>query len=360
MWFTSDNAAPAHPSVLEALAAANVGYCGSYGSDPITEAVTARIRDVFEAPDAAVHLVATGTTANALALACLCPPWATIYAHRNSHVEEDECGAPEFYTGGSKLTLIEGPDAKLAPTALSRALATAAHAGVHNVQRGAVTLTNTTEAGALYTVEEIREIAEIAHSYKCPVHLDGARFANALVALGCSAADMTWRAGVDAVSFGGTKNGLMGVEAIILFDPAKSWELELRRKRAGHLFSKHRYLAAQMQAYLADDLWLDLARHANAMATRLSNGLATIPGTSLMHPTEGNGVFARLPRKAHRSAMDAGAQYYLWPGDQTLDGPDDEAVGARLMCSWSTTEAEVDALLAVVRSAVQPTLARSG
>lgn len=351
MWFTSDNAAPAHPSVLEALARANDGYTASYGADPIMEAVTAQIRDVFEAPEAAVYLVATGTAANALALACLCPPWATVYCHRNSHVEEDECAAPEFYTGGAKLTLLEGADAKIDPASFSEALSFTARAGVHNVQKGALTITNTTEAGTLYTLDEIKALTDLAHAQNCPTHLDGARFTNALVALGCTPAEMTWKAGIDAVSFGGTKNGLMGVEAIILFDPAKAWELELRRKRGAHLFSKHRYLSAQMKAYLQDDLWIKLATDANARAAHLSRGLMQTPGATLAHPTQGNGVFAGFPRKAHKSVQEAGAHYYFWPGNQTLEGPEEETLTARLMCSWSTTEEEVDRFIDLVKSA---------
>ncbi|MEM9429528.1 MAG: beta-eliminating lyase-related protein [Pseudomonadota bacterium] len=351
MWFTSDNAAPAHPAVLEALAAANTGFSGSYGADDVSERVVARIRDIFEAPEAAVLLVATGTAANAIALACLCPPWATVYAHKSAHAEVDECGAPEFYTGGAKITLLDGADAKIDPDALEAALARTGATGVHNVQRGALTLTNSTEAGAVYSVEEIRTLVGLAKAQGCPVHLDGARFGNAVAALGCTPAEMTWKAGIDAVSFGGTKNGLMGVEAIILFDPSRAWEAALRRKRGGHLFSKHRFLAAQMDAYLDGDLWLELAARANARAARLSQGLLQAPNTHLCHPTEANAVFAAYSRRAHRAAMEAGAHYYLWPSDQSMDGPDDAVLSARLMCSWTTTEEDVDRLIAAVRQA---------
>ncbi|QHQ36207.1 threonine aldolase family protein [Algicella marina] len=351
MWFTSDNAAPAHPSVLEALTQANAGYSASYGADPIMEDVTARIREIFEAPDAAVYLVATGTAANALALACLCPPWATVYCHRNAHVEEDECAAPEFYTGGAKLTLLDGPDAKIDPASFEAALGFTARAGVHNVQKGALSITNITEAGTLYSLSEMKALTDLAHEHNCPTHLDGARFTNALVALGCTPAELTWKAGIDAVSFGGTKNGLMGVEAIILFDPARAWELELRRKRGAHLFSKHRYLSAQMQAYLKDDLWLRLARQANDRAAQLSRGLMQTPNARLLHPTDGNGVFAGFPREAHKAAQEAGAKYYFWPFNQSLDGPGDEILSARLMCSWSTTAEEVDEFVSLVKSA---------
>jgi threonine aldolase len=204
MWFTSDNAGPAHPSVIEAITRANEGYAPSYGADAAMERVTAQIRELFEAPDAAVHLVATGTAANALALACLCPPWGTVYCHRNAHIEEDECGAPEFYSGGAKLTLLDGAHAKVAPESLERALAAAVRVGVHNVQPAALSLTNVTENGAVYTPDELRLLAGIARARDLPVHLDGARFATAVAHLGCPPAEHSWQAGVDALSFGGT------------------------------------------------------------------------------------------------------------------------------------------------------------
>ena len=253
MFFASDNSSPAHPNVMKALEKANAGYMGSYGGDPIMDEVRDRIRDLFEAPDAAVYLVSTGSTANALSIATFCPPWGAVYCHRHAHVEEDECGAPDFYTGGAKLVLIDGADAKMDAAHLRRKVAGAAHVGVHNVQRGMISITNVTEMGAVYSAAEVAELAAIGKEFDIPVHLDGARFANALVSSGATAAEMTWKAGVDVVSFGGTKNGLMGVEAVVIFDPAKAWEFELRRKRGGHLFSKHRYLSAQMLAYLTDD-----------------------------------------------------------------------------------------------------------
>ena len=349
MEFASDNASPAHPNVIEAVARANRGYAASYGADAIMDRVRDQLRMVFEAPEAAVYLVPTGTSANALALATHCPPWAAIYCHRNAHIEEDECGAPEFYTGGSKLVLVDGDHAKMTVENLRRAIAFTARAGVHNVQRGMVSLTNATENGTVYTAEETAALAALARDAGLPVHVDGARFANAVVSTGASPAELTWKAGVDVLSFGGTKNGLMGVEAVILFDPAKAWEFELRRKRGGHLFSKHRYLSAQMDAYLADDLWLDLARRANGAAARLSEGLSGIAGARLDHPTEANAVFAAWPRDGHRRAQEAGAHYYFWPMDQSLEGPGDQPLSARLVCSWCTEAAEVDRLLALVR-----------
>lgn len=354
MHFASDNSSPVPPQILEALIEANHGHAMPYGSDMCTTEVRDAIRIAFEAPEAEVFLVATGTAANALALACLCPPWATVYCHRNAHVEEDECGAPEFYTGGAKLTLLGGDHARIAPEALERAIGFTARAGVHNIQRGAVSITNATEAGAVYSPDQVAAICGVAKAAGLPVHMDGARFANAVVAAGCTPAEMTWKAGVDVLSFGGTKNGLMGVEAVVLFDPARAWEFELRRKRGGHLFSKHRYLSAQMAAYLKDDLWLKLAERANHAAARLSAGLAALPGAALLHPTEANAVFAAWPREGHRRAQKEGAHYYLWPMDQSLEGTGDVALSARLVCSWCTTDDEVDAFLALIDGGDQP------
>jgi threonine aldolase len=351
MWFLSDNAGPAHPRVMAALAAANAGHAAGYGGDEATARVVARLREAFEAPDAAVFLVGTGTAANALALACLCPPWATVFCHRHAHVQEDECGAIGFYTGGAPLTPVAGAHGRIDPEALAEAVA-ATGPSVHQVQRGALTLTNATEAGAVYDPDAVARLAGIAKAAGMPVHMDGARFANAVAALGCTPAELTWKAGVDALTFGGTKNGLLGVEAVILFDPAKAWEFELRRKRAGHLFSKHRFLAAQMEAALEDGLWLELAQAANVAAARLSARLARLPGARLDHPTEANEVFASWPVAGHRRAQAAGARYYLWsfddPRGATLDGPEERAAGARLVCDWSTPEAAIDRFAGLV------------
>lgn len=348
-WFTSDNASGAHPKVIEAVLQANEGFSGSYGDDAPMAWVRTRIREIFEAPEAAVFLVATGTAANALALATMVNPWATVFAHQTSHLEIDECGAPEFYTGGASLTLVPGAHGKMDPGALASALGKLPNGVVHHRQLGAVSLTQVTEFGGVYSLAEIRALTDQARAYGLPVHMDGARFTNALVALGCGAAEMTWKAGVDVLSFGGTKNGLMGAEAVIFFDPAKAWEFELRRKRGAHLFSKHRYLSAQMDAYLTDDLWLDMARTANRRAGALATGLAAAQRVEILHPVDANMVFAQMPRALHRAAMEVG-HYYLWPGGATLDGPGDEALDCRMVASWCTSEADVDALVAAVRA----------
>jgi len=341
MFFASDNGAPVPPEVMAALVEANAGYAVPYGADPIAALVRDRIRHLFEAPQAAVHLVATGTAANALALATLCPPWGAVFCHRHAHIEEDECGAPEFFSAGAKLALVEGAHGKMTPDSLAEVLARTGSGGVHGVQRGALSLTNITQAGTVYAPAEVTALTALGRAHGLPCHMDGARFANALVATGASPAALSWQTGIDILSLGGTKNGLLGVEAVVIFDPARAWEFELRRKRAGHLASKHRYLAAQMAAWLEDGLWLRLAGQANAMATRLAAGIAALPGFSLTHPVEANMVFAEWPAGGHARLQAAGAVYYPTPA-----APGREA--ARLVCSWCTSAAEVDQFLATM------------
>ena len=345
MNFASDNAGPAAPEILEAVIMANQGYQQSYGNDKLMAKVKTQFREIFEAPEAAIYLVATGTAANSLALACICPPWATIFCHEHSHIQEDECGAPEFYTGGSKLTTIGGNHAKIDPNQLIKAISSTGIIGVHNVQKGVLSLTNPTECGAVYSLDELTELTSIAKEFDLPIHLDGARFANALAKLGCSPAELSWQAGIDILSFGGTKNGLLGVEAVIIFDPTLAWEFELRRKRGGHLFSKHRYLSAQMYAYLKDGLWLDLAQRANSAATKLASGLAKHQAVKIKHPPDVNMVFASFPREFHHLALNNAADYYLWPPNQDLAGNPSESLLARLVCNWSTTDEEIDSFL---------------
>ena len=289
MNFNSDNVVGASPEILAALTAANHGAVASYGDDPITARVEAAFARLFER-DVAVFPVVTGTAANALSLAACVPPWGVIYCHPEAHIAVDECGAPEFYTGGAKLMLLDGADAKLAPATLAAALATSGQGVVHHAQPAAVSVSQATECGAIYRPSELAALAKVAHGYGCAFHVDGARFANALVTLGCSAAEATWRAGVDVLSFGATKNGALAAEAIVVFDPGLAATIAYRRKRAGHLLSKLRFLSAQLEAYLADDLWLANARHANAMAARAAAGFARLAnrGVALVHPVEAN------------------------------------------------------------------------
>ncbi|MDK3017436.1 threonine aldolase family protein [Pseudodonghicola flavimaris] len=342
MFFASDNAGPVHPRVLAALTEANQGYAPSYGADAVMDRVRNRIREIFEAPEAAVHLVATGTAANALALASLTAPYETVFCTPVAHIHEDECNAPEFFSAGAKLTLVPGGD-KMTPEALRRTIRAEGNRGVHGPQRGPVSLTQATERGGVYSVAEIAALTAVARDFGLSTYMDGARFTNALVTLGCTPAEMTWKAGIDVVSLGGTKNGLMGVEALIFFDPKKSWEFELRRKRGAHLFSKHRYLSAQMEAYLTDDLWLEMATAANANCARLAEGLRRA-GARLLHTPQANLIFAALPRRAHQRLIAEGAMYHLLDG--TLEGEDpDELLTCRLVCDWSISDALIDQFL---------------
>ena len=345
MFFASDNTGPAPEQVLTAIANANVGYKSGYGADDINAKAIEMIRTVFEAPEAAVYLVPTGTAANSLALATLANPWDTIFSTPVAHIHVDECNAPEFFSGGAKLTLVGSTD-KMTPADLTAAIEAEGDRGVHGPQRGPISLTQITEDGRVYSLDELRALTDIAKSYGLSVHMDGARFANAIVALGCTPAEMTWKAGIDAVSFGGTKNGLLGVEAVILFNPAKAMEFELRRKRGGHLFSKHRYLSAQMVAYLTDGLWLDLATRANAAAAKLAAGLNAHPKAQFLYQPDGNLMFVSLPRSVHQRAFAAGAKYYAWGDVET--GDRDEMVKARFVCDWSNDPALIDKFLDII------------
>ena len=345
MFFASDNAGPVPQQVLDQMVSANSGYLPSYGADPQMERVTRLVREKFEAPDAAVYLVGTGTAANALALSTLSQPWETVFCSPVSHIHEDECNAPEFYMGGGKLTLVGNSD-KITPEALIKSIEGEENRGVHGPQRGPISITQITEKGHSYSVEEVQAISNVAKTYGLALHMDGARFTNAIVARNASPADMTWRAGVDALSFGGTKNGLMGVEGVIFFDPKHTWEFELRRKRGAHLFSKHRYLSAQMLAYLTDDLWLDLARRANGNFARLKAGLETIPDVQLRGNPDGNMTFFDMPRALHKRAEAAGAVYY-W---DDVEGPMDQMIMGRLVCDWSITHDMIDQFIACLQS----------
>ncbi len=352
MWFTSDNAGPAAPRIVAAVVAANEGHAMPYGADDASARVVEQVREIFEAPEAVVHLAATGTAANSLALATLVKPWEAVYCHEEAHVEVDECGAPEFYTGGAKLALIPGADAKMRPEALAARLAAACHAGVHNVQRGAVSITQATELGAVHTPEEIAALTRCARRWNMPVHMDGTRFSNAVARLGCTPAELSWKAGVDVLCLGATKCGAMAAEAVIFFGPEaekRGWEFELRRKRGGHLFSKMRYVAAQMSAWLEDGLWLDLAGRANAAADRLAAGLRASGLAELPNPVEANMLFPLLPRAAHERLKAAGARYYGWPNEPAETGPADEMLGCRLVCNWATRDEDVDAFLAALK-----------
>ena len=344
MNFASDNTSGIHPSVMEALAAANTGHAPSYGADDWTARAEARIREVFEAPEAQVWMVASGTATNALALAAVSKPWGKIFCHKGAHVETSECNAVPFYSGGADLVPVPGYHGRIAPGALGAALEAYGRPDVHAGVRSALTLTNSTEAGTLYDAKAVSRLAGMAHEAGMAVHMDGARLANALAALKCSPADLTHRAGVDILSFGGTKNGGMAIEAVVVFDPARADDLPMRRMRGGQLWSKHRFLAAQWLALLEGDLWLDLAGHANAMAARLAEGL-TKAGLTPDHPVEANQVFIGVPAPNLARARAAGLVCHDWP---RIQAPGADPRHVRMVCGWTTTESEVDAAIAAL------------
>lgn len=350
MNFASDNASGASPQVLAALVAANEGVAMPYGADPWTARAEAALAEVFE-HDCAVFLVPTGTAANALSLAALCPPWGAIFCHHDAHAADDECGAPEFFTAGAKLVGLPGPRGKISAATLAEALRAYPPGLVKQVQPAALTLTQATESGTLYSLAELAELSAIAHGAGLGVHLDGARFANALVALNATPAQMSWRAGIDVLSFGATKNGTLCCEAVIFFDRARAADFVYRRKRGGHTLSKGRLLGAQMIAYLDGGHWLDLARHSNAMARRLADGLAGAPGIRIPLGCEANEVFAIVPRAREAALRAAGARYYDWGarGLESLDQLAGDEIQLRLVTSFTTEPAEVDRFVAIVR-----------
>jgi threonine aldolase len=346
MNFASDNVAGASPAVLAAINAANGGAEAAYGADSHTRRAEAILAEIFE-HDVAMFLVATGTGANALAIGALTPPWGAVFCHEESHVIDDECGAPEFYSAGAKLVGIAGVGGKITPDGFERALARYPRGVVKASQPAALSISQVTEAGTVYGRDEIAALAALAHAHGLGVHLDGARFANALVALGCTAAEMTWKAGIDVVSFGATKNGALACEAVIFFDAAQRATFPFARKRGGHTLSKGRLLGAQMCAYLSGDHWLALARHANAMAARLSQGLTRLEGVRLAWPAQANEIFPILPRHMDAALRSAGFTYHAW-ASLSLDPAErigeDECL-VRFVTSFATRVEDVDRLV---------------
>ncbi len=340
MNFASDNTTAVSPEIMAALARVNEGAAMPYGNDPVTRALDEKFAAIFET-EVAVFPVATGTAANVLGLAALTPAWGAIYCHAESHVNVDECGGPEFYTGGAKLVVLDGAEGKISAGDLATRLAGAGTGDVHHVQPAAVSVTQATEAGTIYTPAEIRAIAEVCRAHGIGLQMDGARFGNAVAALGCAPADITWRAGVDVLAFGATKNGAMAAEAVVFFRPELAENFGYRRKRGAHLFSKMRFLSAQLDAYLADDLWLRNAAHSNAMARRLSEGLGAVEGADLLYPVQANEIFVSLPEAVVNGLESDGFVFYRWPGDG--------AITLRLVTAFNTKEGDVDAFVASAR-----------
>ncbi|ACB77295.1 threonine aldolase family protein [Opitutus terrae] len=336
--FGSDNTAGICPEAWAGLTEANAGCVASYGDDPFTTKAKARIRELFQT-DCEVFFVFNGTAANSLALAACCrSPFTRVICHDYSHIDTDECGAPELFTGGAKLTALSGPNGKLQPAAVEGAL----HLGhgVHFPKPAALSLTQSTEWGTLYTADELRALTSLAHANGLAVHMDGARFANAVEASHLSPADLTWRAGVDVLSFGGTKNGMQTAEAVVFFNHDLARDFEYRVKQGGQLASKMRYAGGQWLAMLRDGAWLRHAAHANAMARRLADAIRQIPSLQFIVEPQVNALFVEMPPAVYAALTARGWQFYRFIGEN----------GYRLMCSWATTEAEVDAFVADLRA----------
>jgi len=349
MEFASDNGAGVAPGILDALVRANSGHALGYGNDAVTRRLERRLADLFE-HEVTVFLVTTGTAANALALAHVTPPWGAVLCHAEAHAVVHECGAPEFYGGGLRVMGLDGPGGKLTPAIVTTALDRHFGLSPHQLVPAALSITHASELGTIYRPEEIAALAALAHGRGMAVHMDGARFANAVARLGATPAQTSWKAGVDVLSFGASKGGALAAEAIVFFDPARAAAMAERRKRGGHLVSKHRFIAAQFEGFLADGLWLDLARHANRMADRLAAALAGI-GIGPMWPVEANLVFAHFPHALHGRLEAAGAHYYVIQTDRT----DPAAVPSghvlvRMVTSFDTTEDDIDRFVALAKA----------
>ncbi len=333
--FSSDNASGICPEIMTALQAANEGDAMAYGNDAITARAEHAIADLFET-NCRVFPVATGTIANCLALTAISKPYGAIFCHENSHIDVDECGGPEFFSGGAKLRPLAGDKAKFSADTLDRAIANSGIGGVHHSQATGVSLTQATELGTVYSLDEVRAIGEVAHKYDLHYHMDGARFANAVATLGCSAAEATWKQGVDVMSFGATKNGALAAEAVIFFNQALADGFEYHRKRAGQLFSKMRFVSAQLEAYVADDLWLRNAGHANDQAQVLAAALRSATAGELYAPVEGNQVFITLPALTIEALHQAGVQCHRWEGDTV-----------RFVTSFNTSDDAIDQVIKI-------------
>ena len=338
MYFGSDNQTGASPKVLGMLVEANNEYTHGYGDDRWTDRAIEALKAAFEC-DLEAYFVATGTAANSLALSCMVQPWEAILCHDSAHIILDESTAPELFTGGARMLSVSNGQGKITPEHLENYFQTIGTDYPHNVRATALSITQASESGLVYTPTEISALSRVAKGNGLSVHMDGARFANALVTLGITPAQMTWQAGIDVLSFGGTKNGCLAAEVVIFFKPELVGDFPFLQKRAGQLLSKSRFISAQFEGYLADDVWLRNARQANTMAQRLSQGLDALPGIELAYPTQSNEVFVRMPR----SLIKALAQQGIKVNDEELDGK-----AMRFVTAWDTSETEVDDLLMVL------------
>jgi len=334
--FASDNVAGACPEVLEAIIKANEGDSTPYGNDPLSTELQDKFSEIFE-KDVIVFPTASGTAANALALSTMTPSYGNIYCHRMSHINTDECGAPEFYTGGGKLIPLTGIMGKITAEELHQSIG--GKGIVHHTQPSSVSITQVCETGEVYQLDEIKKIAEITHKHNLNLHMDGARFANALVSLDVTPAEMTWKSGVDVLSFGATKNGCFAAEAIVFFKKELVGNTAFLMKRAGHLLSKMRFVSAQLDGYLENNVWLKNAKHANEMGKKLSESLNQHKDIELVYPTEANEVFVKFPRHMIENLNSNGYE---------MNDEDFEGKTVRLVTAWNTQQEDIDHLLETI------------
>jgi threonine aldolase len=348
MKFASDNGAGVAPEILDAIVASSRVNAPAYGSDEYTARAQTLLSEAFKT-EVAAFLVTTGTAANALALSALAKPWDAVFCHEEAHVHDDECGAPELFTAGAKLVGIAGEGGKITPEGLRETLERFPRGLVKSAQPGALSLSQATEAGTIYSASEVSELSSIAHRSGIGVHMDGARFANALISAKATPADMTWRAGVDILTLGATKNGALACEAVVFFDLTRAANFAFQRKRGGQTLSKGRFLGAQMEAYLTDGLWLRLAERANTSARRLARGLAEAPGVRLAWPTEANEVFVVAPRDTVERWRSSGAAFYEWSTRSLASerAPRNGEALVRLVASFESDSSEIDRLLSI-------------
>ena len=332
--FKSDNHSGVSPQILEAIMEANQGNANSYGDDTYSKKLNKELEDIFETK-ISFYLTNTGTASNALALASLCPPYGNIYCHNEAHINVDECGAPELITGGAKLMPIPGEHGKICPYTLENMIKTHYSMRPHQGLPSCISITQANEAGCIYSLEELQIIQKTAKEFDLPIHMDGARFANALATLDCQPKDVTWKRGVDVLSFGGTKNGGLAAEAVIFFTDKYNKNFDLLHKRSGQLFSKTRYFSAQFLGYLNDDLWIKNAQQANLMARKLAQVLRSHEMIEVQHPVEINEVFASIPEQLVRKLRDHGYDFYQWPENPKL---------YRLVTSFTTVIQDIEAV----------------
>lgn len=343
MDFGSENTSPVHPAFVKAVVEANAGFATNFEADPWTERALASLKGFFETDALWAFTVATGTAANAIAIGAMVPPYGSVLCHWDAHTITDECGAPEMFSAGARQIALHGEHGRVSPQALATYLREARIGVVHAIQPSIISLTNLTEAGTAYTPDEVAALTDIARNYGLGVHMDGARFANAAAHTGATPAELSWKAGVEVLTLGTTKSGSFGAETIVSFAPKYNTALAFLRKRSGHFAPKSRFLAAQVQAYVDDDLWLANARHANRAARRLAHGLVQINGITLVHPTQGNQVFASMPSAVSDALEQSGCRFLRdWRFHPRQN---------RFVTSWATADEQIDRMLEICRMA---------